>query len=591
MFATITLSTLATYWPAILGGFGIILVLAIIAMISKFLKKAAPGQALVKTGFGIANPKISMGSSIVIPLLHKLETVDLTVKTIRIERRKKDSLSCADGIRAEVEVDFYIKINPVTEDIRHVSQTVGAKRATDIVKLRELFEAKFADALKTAGSKISFEQLYHNRQQFRDEIISALGSADGKDVVLNGYRLDDVAIQYLEQLPLDMHDENNVLDSRGRKEIALRTSTEAELANKRLREREVTIAEQDREAEIRQLEISQEIAEKQAAQEREIKEAQAREESATKQTIEEQQKLAEEARILKEKAVLEAEIERDKSTKVADEKKRQEIEVAERNREVIVAEAEKLKMKKLEELAAANAEKLRAEEQAITVKEMEIANRQKVTEVIDAEKKAAVEAEMEKVAYDVEAYQLEKLANARLEAAILDAESAEKQAMAITTVGLAEAEALRHKLESQNVINQKVILENALQKLMPMLPEILEKLMIPAEKIDSIKVLNINGMDKVGAMGGNGSNGNGSNPMGGIINTILGMGMAMPMLKEVMKTLKDSGNFSEISEAVKLFPGGQKLLDTLEEKEVATGLDLSNKKLPAKKVVEKPADN
>lgn len=48
----------------------------------------------------------------------------------------------------------------------------------------------------------------------------------------------------MKQLPLTKHDENNVFDSKGIKEIALRTSNEAESANKRLREKEVTITEQ-----------------------------------------------------------------------------------------------------------------------------------------------------------------------------------------------------------------------------------------------------------------------------------------------------------------------------------------------------------
>ena len=549
---------------ALLGTAGTVISLVVLlTIVSRFLHKAAPGEALVKSGFGMTVPKISLGSMVAIPLLHKLEKVDLTVKTIRIERRQKDSLSCADGIRAEVEVDFYIKINSIDEDIRHVATTVGAQRATHIDQLRVLFEAKFADALKTAGSKLNFDQLYTNRKEFRDEILKALGGDGNHEVVLNGYRLDDVAIQYLEQLPLDMHDANNVLDAKGRKVIAMRTSTEAEAANQRLREREVTIAEQDREAEIRQLQISQEIAEKKAAQEREIKEAQSREESMAEQTMAEQEKLAEEARIRKDQGIIVAGIERDKTTRVADEQKQQEVEIAQRNKEMAIADAEKLKMKKLEELSQAEGEKLRAQEAAETVRALEEANRKKAIDVIQAEKEARVIAEKQKVEYDVLAYELKTVAQAKLEAAQLDAQSAEKRAMALLTVGEAEANTHKMLLDAKNTINNKAILEAALSKLIPMLPDIIEKLMLPAEKIDSIKILNIGGMENIS--GGNGGNGVGaSSPGSSVMNTVLGAGMALPLLKEVMGLLKGSGGEDELSKTLKEIPGGEKILQYLD---------------------------
>ena len=75
----------------------ILFILFVGAMFSRFLIKASPGEALVKTGFGLKDPLISTSSAFVIPLLHKIENIDMTVKTIRISRRQHDSLSCADG--------------------------------------------------------------------------------------------------------------------------------------------------------------------------------------------------------------------------------------------------------------------------------------------------------------------------------------------------------------------------------------------------------------------------------------------------------------------------------------------------------------
>ena len=598
--------------------------LMLVSMFSKFLIKAEPGQALIKTGFGSPKPRIALSSAFVVPLAHRVDTIDLTVKTVRIVRRQHESLSCADGIRAEVEVDFYIKINPLEEDIRHVASTIGCDRASDTTILRELFEAKFADALKTAGAMLKFDQLYQNRREFRDEVLKALGQEGDQDVVLNGYKLDDVAIQYLEQLPLEMHNEDNVLDARGRKEIAQRTSDEVEAANKRLRQKEVTIAEQNREARIRQLAIQQDIAEKEAAQEREVKEAEAREHAATQQTVAEQDRLSEEAAIqkdrqirvsqeLREQAVQEAEIERERRIKLAreqqqaevlaaeiereravelsEERKRQEIEnaqilrerairvaeqekikeieIARINREAEEAEALKAKLRMLEETALQEAEKIKAEELAQTVRALEVANRQKQIETIEAEQEAAVEKEMRQVEADVKAYEIRTVAQAKLEAAERDAAAAEKQAKAIEEVGRAEAVALQQKLEAENVVNQRVILANALNALIPLLPELTAKLMLPAEKIDSIKILNVNGLEGLGGGLTGTSNGHarGANVGGSIAGTVVSIGMVLPIVKEIMRTLKGNDELATFYETIKDLPGGQTLIQTLGEDE------------------------
>ncbi|MFN0202029.1 MAG: flotillin family protein [Bacteroidia bacterium] len=560
----------------IIGGV-VLFIIVLFAMLNQFLVKASTGEAIVKTGFGLTHPHVSMSSAIVVPLIHRVGRLDLTVKTVRINRRGKDSLSCADGIRAEVEVDFYIKINPMEGDITRVAMTVGCERATHTEKLRELFEAKFADALKTAGSKLSFDHLYQNRKMFRDEILVALGQEGGGDVILNGYRLDDVAIQHLEQLPLHMHDENNVLDAKGRKEIAMRTSTEAELANKRLREREITIAEQDREAKTKQLLITQDLQEKAAKQEREVQESQARERSSSQQTLSEQERLAKEAEIQKEKGIriaeerkqqdiLTVQIEREKINQIAQQEKEKQIEIAKIQREVAESSALKDKLKMMEETAKQEAEKIKAEEAVNTVRALEIANRQRQIEVIDAEKSASVEREMKKVEFDLKAYELITVAKAKLEAADLDSQSAEKQAKSILTVGTAEAEAHKLQLEANNVMSRMTMVNNIAQQVIPLLPQLVAELMKPAEKIDSIKVLHINGMPQFN--GGNGGDANGGGNgfnMGNIAGTLMQAGMLLPVVKEVVRLMKSSNN-PELLDTIQEIPGGKELMAYLEEK-------------------------
>ncbi|WP_338813892.1 flotillin domain-containing protein [Bernardetia sp. Wsw4-3y2] len=612
---------------------GVILFLVfIVGLLRAFLKKASPGTALVKTGFGLQQASISTSSAIVIPLLHKIETIDLTVKTVRIRRREHESLSCKDGIRAEVEVDFYIKINAMDEDIRRVASAVGCGRASDISILRELFEAKFSDALKTAGSKLTFDSLYQNRTEFKKEIMKALGEDEDSDVILNGYKLDDVAIQYLEQLPLSQHDDQNVLDSQGIKEIAQRTASQAEAANLRLREKEVRIAEQNQAAETRQLEITQDLEFKGERQKREIAETRSRENALAEKTKQEQESIEQQASIARELAISLANQQREQEStvaqklkeqtiSVADETKEKEIELARIRRESEVAEQLREKLKMLEETAKQEAEKIRAEEQAKTVQAVEIANRDKEIEVIRAEQQAQTqvtnqrveadikaynliknaqskqeaadldlktadkqaqievieadkEAKKELIAFnvdvDAEAYRLRTVAQAKLEAAELESKAAELQSQTIKQIGEAEAHALMLKIEAQNKVGKNLILADAIKELIPLLPTIMEKLMAPAEKIDSIKFLNINGMQGTGQNGTTsgsgigGFGGNGSSPMQSIMGTVMGVGMAVPMLKEVVKTIKSDNEYGDVLEMVSSIPGGEKLLNFIE---------------------------
>ncbi|GAB4110884.1 MAG: flotillin family protein [Thermoflexibacter sp.] len=554
------------------AGIVVIFLIFIFALLNAFLKKAAPGTALVKTGLGFSHPQVSTSSSIVIPLLHRIETIDLTVKIVKIIRKGSDSLSCADGIRAEVEVDFYVKINSVEEDIRRVATTIGCDRASNLQTIKELFEAKFADALKTAGSKLTFDQLYQNRHQFRDEILIALGHTQGGDVILNGYRLDDVAIHYLEQLPLSKHDENNVLDAKGIKEIAQRTSGEAESANKRLREREITIAVQNQEARTKQLQIEQDLKEKEAIQQREIKERVSKENALAEKTKQEQESIEQQAFIEKERAVKIAEEKklqetrvvealREKAILVAQQEKEQAVEIAKIQRETMTAEQLKQKLAMLEATAKQEALKIKAEEQAITVKAIEVANRQKQIEVTNAEKEAQVQLAKNNVESDTEAYRLMTIAKAKKEAAELELQAAVNQAKAIMEIGNAEAKALAAKLEAENSIGRNAMLSQALEKLIPLLPQIIEKLMLPAEKIDSIKFLHINGLaNQNGEAGAN-------TPItstGGVIGTLMNVSMLLPVMKEVVKTLKNDNDLSSILENLKQFPGGENLLKYIE---------------------------
>ena len=99
---------------------------------------------------------------------------------------------------------------------------------------------------------------------------------------MNGYVLDDAAIDYLEQTPVDQLDFQNILDSEGIKKITDLTAKQRVLANNITREKEKTIKKQDVEAREAILELEKQQAEAEQKQLREVSVITSREEAESK---------------------------------------------------------------------------------------------------------------------------------------------------------------------------------------------------------------------------------------------------------------------------------------------------------------------
>jgi regulator of protease activity HflC (stomatin/prohibitin superfamily) len=91
--------------------------------------------------------------------------MDISVKTVEIDRRGKEGLICKDNIRADIKVTFFVRVNKTPEDVLKVAQSIGCARASDQQTLDELFSAKFSEALKTVGKQLEFEELYTKRER------------------------------------------------------------------------------------------------------------------------------------------------------------------------------------------------------------------------------------------------------------------------------------------------------------------------------------------------------------------------------------------------------------------------------------------
>lgn len=288
---------------------------AFIVVASKFYIKVGPDEAIVKTGMGGMNVIID-GGALVWPVIHRYEKMDLTLKSFEIAREGAEGLICKDNIRADIKCAFFIRVDKTTEEIKEVAQSIGCKRASVVETLRELFDAKFSEALKTVGKQFEFVELYDKRDKFKNEILKVIGTD------LNGYRLDDCAIDYLEQTRLELLNPNNILDAEGIKKITELTSSEKVKENHFTREREKTLKKQDVEAAEAILELERQRIEAFERQKREVAEIQARENATAAKVIEENRLASERAKIAA-----------DEEIGIATENKQRTILVAQRNKE------------------------------------------------------------------------------------------------------------------------------------------------------------------------------------------------------------------------------------------------------------------
>ena len=383
-------------------------------VLSMFYRKASRGQALIKSG--VRGTKVSFNGMTVFPVVERLETMDISLKRVEIDRVGKNGLICKDNIRADIKVAFFVRVNQTEEDVLRVAQSVGCERASSAAEIRDLFDPKFSEALKTVGKRFIFTELYEERETFRDEIIKIIGTN------LNGFILDDAAIDYLEQTPLEMLDPENILDAQGIKKITELTAIEAKLSNNIVRDKEKVIKQQDVETREAILELERQLAATEAKQKRDVETVKAREEAETMKVREEERQKGQRAKI------------------TADE----EIEVATQNkdRQVLVAQRNK------ERTDVVEVERVKRDQQ------LESIERERVTTLKGIEKEKAVEIE-KKAIQDVikERVAVEKLVVVEQQR-ILDTEAfagadRAKQVMVTQAEALAQEEMIRKVKEAE----------------------------------------------------------------------------------------------------------------------------------------------
>lgn len=469
-------------------GVAVLIVFVMLLMFKAFYIKVPQGTALIVNDMS-ATPKVHFTGALVYPVIYKKEFMQISLITLEVDRRAKDGLICKDNMRADITVAFYLRVNETQQDVLKVAKAIGVDRASDRTAVNELFNAKFSEALKTVGKQIEFVKLFENRQEFRDRIIEVIGND------LNGYVLEDVAIDYLEQTPKSSLDPTNILDAEGIRKITELTAAQNVITNELERNEQLAITKKNVETREAMLALERQQADAEARQKREIQTIQAREQAETAKVQEEERLKSENARISVQEQLDIREQNRQREVEVAQQNRQRavvievekvtrakDLEIVAREREVELNRIEKEKALEEQRKEIANVirdriavEKTVAqeEERIKEVRQVSEADRAKQVMVLHAQAKAEEElvrqvkqAEADETASRHKAVELTTLAQAELESAGKQSEAKKKMAEGIeaerAAPGLADArvrEVTAAAIEKEGLAKARVVAE------------------------------------------------------------------------------------------------------------------------------------
>lgn len=411
----------------------VLVILLIAAFFKAFYIKVAQGTALIVNDM-TSVPKVSFTGAFVIPVVHKREEMRISLITMEVDRRGTDGLICNDNIRADITVAFYLRVNETREDVLRVAKAIGVERASDRAAVNSLFNAKFSEALKTVGKQMEFVSLFEDRISFREKIVEVIGDD------LNGYVLEDVAIDYLEQTPIDKLDGNNIMDSEGIRKITRLTAEQNVVTNELQCNEDLAIKKKNVETKEAMLALERQQADAEAKQAREIATVIAREDAETQRVQSEERLKAEQARIVSDQEIA-----------IQEENMNREVEVAEQNRQrAVVIEVEKVTRAKDLEIVSREREvelQIIEKDKALEVEKREIAN--VIRERVAVEKTVAQEEEK------IKEVRVVSEADRNKQVTVMDAHAAAEEAL-VKEVKSAEADATKakHKAIEINTLAQ-----------------------------------------------------------------------------------------------------------------------------------------
>nr|WP_315209590.1 flotillin domain-containing protein [uncultured Albidiferax sp.] len=512
------------------------------AVFARLYHRASKETAFVRTGLG--GQKVIMdGGAIVLPIFHEIIPVNMNTLKLEVSRRNEHSLIALDRMRVDVAAAFFVRVKQVAESVSIAAQTLGRK-TMEPTELKNLVEDKFVDALRATAATMSMQELQDKRREF----VQAVQNAVAEDLEKNGLELESVSLTNLDQTAKSFFNPNNAFDAEGLTRLTEETEARRKQRNDIEQDTEVQVRTKNLEAQRLKLDIDKQQEFAMLTQQQQIANAKADQVSEVAKIEAERHREAEEVRINADRQVKEKRIEADRTvhsaeidknlviqkkqieaerdTKVKQAEQRQSIELA--NQDTAIAIARKSQEQSQADASANTAlsEAVKSEELVKTARQIAVAERDKSIQLIDAAK----EAEQQAIGVTV-------AARAEREAAENRALAIKVEADARKSASLAEAEGIAAINDAKNRLGVAQIDLAVRMQLIQSLPGIIEQASKPLEKIDSIRLFQVNGMPTGGAGQGTGTSGTGhaGTLPEQVVNSALQYQVAKPIVDAIMK--------------------------------------------------------
>ncbi len=380
-------------------------------------------------------------------------------------------------------------------------------------------EGKLVDPILSIAANYTMDELQNDRGRYVSQVEDILKP----NLAQNGLILESVSLTRLDQTPFHTLDENNAFNAIGLRRLA-------EIVSNSKKERAVIEADADvavrkskLDATKERLNIDQQEEEAQIQQRLNIE----RERAASDAAIAEEQTGSEQrqefARIEKDKEVKAKEIQSGRDIRRAELEATQSSELRRLEREIVIASQQAAVAQAQVEVEEAKAEEARAKEALETTKEVAVAERERELAMIHAREQA----EVDETRVGSETGTLLAIARAEADATTTRAEAARAEL-------LARAEGEAALIASENSQSDDLIEMKLHMRKLEVLPDVVESMVKPAEKIDSIRINHVTGFGNSGS-GGGASDGGGADKavVNQVVDGVLSMALQLPAVKKL----------------------------------------------------------
>ena len=487
-------------------------------LLSKLYQRSTTELAFVRTGFLGEKVAIS-GGAFVFPVVHDVTRVNMNTLRLGVSHFDKNALITQDRLRINIEADFYVRVRPERTAVAAAARTMGS-RTLSADAMRQLLEARFTDALRTAAAEQPMEALHENRGAYAQRVreLATIG------LEASGLEIDSVSISTLDQASREFFNPNNAFDAAGltkltaeieerrKKRNEIERDAQVAIQRKNLtaeqqllelqREEEYARMQQEHEISVRRAEQQSRIAAEVAALKRESQVAEVNAAESIEKARIASDKTLREQKIMLEQQLKTMEIERSRNLELAETERRKTLELAQQAVEIEVAENSRKRNAALAEAEASRAASVRAEEAVMSAREIERAEREKALALIAAQREVEAgglaiteKAQAEKIAAEHRANTTRLLAEAQAYAEQLQREGKDKN-YAI------EAKGRRALNEAENLMSADAMKLRVQLAAIEQVQNVVRESAKPLEHISEIKILHVDGLN---AGAGNGS--------------------------------------------------------------------------------------